>query len=333
MPIHLDARGRYEVSVCVRGTRLHRRLPAGSSARDAKRIESELRLAAERDAGRRPVTIPGDPQLAVVMAGYIEAAQHLRSPSTAIHHAQRIGRWVEQYRASEARRCAGHIVADMRGHYADATINRSLGTLKRALRLAWERGQAAEDWSTQVRRLQERNERDVYLTVEEVGAIASHASQAVRACIWIGLLTGCRRGEILAIKPEDIGPDAITIRASHTKTLRTRTVPIVPALRPWLAQVPLPLNAEGLKSGFRRAREAANRPEVHFHDLRHSCATILLSLGTPLDVVRDVLGHSTIKVTERYAHALVHRQRAALEGLGALADLHQASAPGSQRAA
>ena len=47
-----------------------------------------------------------------------------------------------------------------------------------------------------------------------------------------------------------------------------------------------------------------------------------LSLGTPLDVVRDILGHTTIKTTERYAHALVHRQRAALEGLGALVDLH-----------
>lgn len=100
-------------------------------------------------------------------------------------------------------------------------------------------------------------------------------------------------------------------------------MPIVPALRPWLAAVPLRINYEGLKSGFRRAREAAGMPHVHYHDLRHSCATILLSLGTPLDVVRDILGHTTIKTTERYAHALVARQRTALEGLGALAEMHQ----------
>ena len=52
-----------------------------------------------------------------------------------------------------------------------------------------------------------------------------------------------------------------------------------------------------------------------------------------LDVVRDILGHTTIKTTERYAHALVHRQRQALEGLGALAALHQPPAPGKEKAA
>lgn len=271
--------------------------------------------------------------MAAVLAAYVADARHLRSPDTAIHHAQRIGQWAERYRASEARRCAAHIVADMRGHYAAATINRSLGTMKRALRVAWERGQCAEDWSGHIQRLPEHNSRDVYLSVDQVAAIASHASEATRAAIWIALLTGCRRGEVLAIQPADVGADSIIIRSGNTKTLRTRTVPIVPALRPWLAHLPLPLTFEGLKSGFRRAREAAGMPHVHYHDLRHSCATILLSLGTPLDVVRDVLGHSTIRMTERYAHALVHRQRTALDGLGALVDLHQASAPGSERAA
>lgn len=333
MPYRLNSRGRYEVFVCVRGVRLHRRLPAGSAARDAKLVESELRVAAERDAGRRRVTIPGDPPLAVVMAAYVDDARHLRSPDTAIHHAQRIGRWVELYRASQSRQCVAHVVADMRGHYADGTINRSLGALKRALRVAWERGQCADDWSSHVRRLPEHNARDVYLSVEQVAHIAAHASQATRAAIWIALLTGCRRGELLALRPADIGPDSITILAGNTKTLRTRTVPIVPALRPWLEHVPLALNAEGLKSGFRRAREAAGMPQVHFHDLRHSCATILLSLDTPLDVVRDILGHTTIKTTERYSHALVHRQRQALEGLGALAALHQPPAPASKAAA
>lgn len=262
-----------------------------------------------------------------VMAAYVQDTKHLRSPDTAKHHAQRIGRWVERYRASEARRCAAHIVQDMRGHYAPATINRSLGSMKRALRVAWERGVCAEDWSREVQRLPEHNARDVYLSVDQVASIAAHASQATQAAIWIALLTGCRRGEVLAMQQADIGTDTIIIRAGNTKTRRTRTVPIVPALRPWLAHVPLPLNLEGLKSGFRRAREAAKMPHVHYHDLRHSCATILLGLGTPLDVVRDILGHTTIKMTERYAHALVHRQRTAMEGLGALVGLHQPPTP------
>lgn len=98
--------------------------------------------------------------------------------------------------------------------------------------------------------------------------------------------------------------------------MRYREVPIVAALRPWLASLPLSIGFEGVKSGFRRAREAAGMPHVHFHDLRHSCATILLGLGADLHVVREILGHSSVKTTERYAHVMVAPQRAALDKLG-----------------
>jgi integrase len=315
MPITRAPDGRYEVAVCVRRVRLHRRLPAGASASDAKRVEAELRLAAARQAEQPALkaTVPGDPMLPEVMALYVIAAQRLRSPDTAVHHAQRIGQWTERYRASQARQCAAHILRDMHGSYAPATINRSIGTLKRALRLGWEQGLCAEDWGVQIHRQPEHNAREVYLSLDQIAHLASHASEAVRAAIWIALYTGCRRGEVVAIKAEDIGADSITIHAGNTKTLRTRTVPIIPALRPWLAHLPLAVNAEGLKSGFRRAREAAGMPHVHYHDLRHSCATILLAQGVDLYTISRILGHSTIRMTERYSHLQIDQQRAALE--------------------
>lgn len=114
----------------------------------------------------------------------------------------------------------------------------------------------------------------------------------------------------------DIGRNEITIQSGNTKTLRTRTVPIVPALRPWLKHVPLAITFEGLKTSFRRARESAELPSVRFHDLRHSCASILINMNVPLEVVRDVLGHRTAKTTERYAHLQTSKQREALEKLG-----------------
>ncbi len=66
--------------------------------------------------------------------------------------------------------------------------------------------------------------------------------------MWISRYTGCRRSEILKIRPEDIGSDSMTIRCGNTKTLKTRTIPIVAPLRPWLAYVPLAISDEGLKS-------------------------------------------------------------------------------------
>ena len=48
------------------------------------------------------------------------------------------------------------------------------------------------------------------------------------------------------------------------------------------------------KNGFRRLR---------FHDLRHSCASLLLANGVPLKQIQDWLGHSSFKITaDAYAH-------------------------------
>lgn len=325
MPIRKDADGRYHAEVCVGRRRLHRRLPEGASAGDAKRIEAELTRALHLQHTQRQPAIPGDPLLTELLADYTERhAETLRSPETAKFHAYRIGRWVEGRRASEVREVAAAIREDLLEAYAPATVNRSLGALKKALASAWEKGRTPVDYSTLVKRIPENNARTVYLSMAEVKTLADHASEQVRAAIWVALLTGCRRGEVCKIAAEDIGKQTIKIQAGNTKTLRYREVPIVPALRPWLKHLPLVIGFEGVKSGFRRAREAAGMPHVHFHDLRHSCATILLGLGADLHTVRDILGHTSIKTTERYAHTMVADQREALSKLGRLhQDLHR----------
>lgn len=294
----------------VNRRRIHRILPPGASASDAKRTEAEIRSS----LGRRGVTIPGDPPLHAIMELYVEHAKTLRSAKTAEFHALRAGPWLEQHRASEAQQAAAAMVQDMRGHYAPATINRSLGALKKALTLAWERGTTPENYGARIKRLPENNARDVALTVEQIKAVADAASEQVRAAIWIATYTGCRRGEILALQPEDIGESELTIRAGNTKTLRTRTVPIIEPLKPWLKYVPLTINFEGLKTGFRRARVTAKLPHVTFHDLRRSCGTLMVQAGVDLYVVSKLLGHSSVAVTQsRYAHLQTAQIRKGLE--------------------
>lgn len=309
MSIWTDKQGRRHVGVMVDGKRVHRILPEDATASDAKRFEGELRAALGRQ--RAPI-VPGDPPMAKIMELYMAHAKTLRSPETAIHHAQRAEPWVAQYKASQARQCAAHIIADMTEAYAAATINRSLGTIKKALHLAWERGITPDNHSAQIKRLPENNQREIHLSIDQVKIIADLCSEQTRAAVWVSLLTGCRRGEVLKIKAEDIGAETILIRSGNTKTLRTRIVPIIPALRPWLEYLPLVIGYEGVKSSFQRAREKAEMPEVNFHDLRHSCATILLASGADLYTVAKILGHTTVKTTERYAHHQVSAQRAAL---------------------
>ena len=310
MSIWTDKDGRKHVGIMLGGKRVHRILPQGTSAGDAKQLEADLRAAIGHQ--RKP-SIPGDPPMTAILGGYLEYAKTLRSPDTAIHHANRLGRWAEQYRASQARECAAHVLRDMHGHYAPATINRSLGALKKALSLAWERNLTPENYGLRVKRVPENNLRDMTLNMEQVKHLAECASDKVAAAIWIAIFTGCRRGEILALTKDDIGAESITIRAGNTKTLKTRTVPIAPPLRRYLKAIPLGITFEGLKTGFRRAREAAEMPWVTFHDLRRSCATLMIEAGVDLFVVSKLLGHSSVAVTQaRYAHLQVDAIRAGM---------------------
>ena len=62
--------------------------------------------------------------------------------------------------------------------------------------------------------------------------------------------------------------------------------------------------------------ERAGLHRVRFHDLRHSAATLLLSLGVHSKVVQELLGHSQISVTlDTYSHILPDMQRDAMTEL------------------
>lgn len=312
MSTWIDSEGQRHVAVMVNGRRAHRRLPKGSTARDAKRLEADLLNAIGR---RKTTNIPGDPPLLQLLAAYIENARKtLRSPDTAEYHAKRAAPWADKYRASEADQCAAHMVKDMTGHYQAATINRSLGTIKAALTQAWRDRLIPENYGARIQRLPEHNERQEYLTIDAVNAIASHCSEQARAAIWIALLTGARRGEVCQIDPSlHIHGDRLDIPSSHTKTLRTRSLPIIAPMRPWLASFPLTITVDGVKSAFRRARVKAGYPTARFHDLRHACAALLIEAGEDLYTVGEVLGHTNVQTTKRYAHLELNRKRAALD--------------------
>ena len=65
--------------------------------------------------------------------------------------------------------------------------------------------------------------------------------------------------------------------------------------------------------------ERAGLERIRFHDLRHSAATLLLSIGTNPKVVQEVLGHSQIGITmDTYAHRIPPMHKEAMAGLNKL---------------
>jgi integrase len=67
-----------------------------------------------------------------------------------------------------------------------------------------------------------------------------------------------------------------------------------------------PINPENLVNrSFKPLLERAGLPEIRFHDLRHTCATLLLGRGVHPKIVQELLGHATIAMTlDTYSHYL-----------------------------
>ena len=67
---------------------------------------------------------------------------------------------------------------------------------------------------------------------------------------------------------------------------------------------------------FRGLVTAANLPQVRFHDLRHTAASLLLAQGVGLRTIMETLGHSQISLTmNTYAHVIPALQREAADSM------------------
>jgi len=80
-----------------------------------------------------------------------------------------------------------------------------------------------------------------------------------------------------------------------------------------------PLDARNVGRRYHSLLEKAKLSPHRFHDLRHSCASLLLAQGVPLKVVSEILGHSQISITaDYYAHIAPEMHREALSRMDSL---------------
>lgn len=128
-----------------------------------------------------------------------------------------------------------------------------------------------------------------------------------------------RQGEILGLKWEwiNLNENLIFLPQTNTKSKKINKVPINQVLKTLLLGLKLKTSSSEyvfpspkkmdkhlawVKRSFKSACRIAGIENLRFHDLRHSSATRLVESGIPLHAVSKLLGHSSIRVTERYSH-------------------------------
>jgi integrase len=149
------------------------------------------------------------------------------------------------------------------------------------------------------------------LIAKEIKALASpYTINAFRLLMY----TGCRRGEIMSLKWEEVDFADRCLRLNDSKTGK-RTIPLnesaIKVLQNIQKQVDNPYVCCGTKSGthlsdlqstWQSIRKQAGIPDVRIHDLRHSFASFMIKSGLSIFEVSKLLGHSSINTTMRYAH-------------------------------
>lgn len=141
------------------------------------------------------------------------------------------------------------------------------------------------------------------------------------------LLTGCRRGEILALRWNEVDGDAIALSDAKTgprkvylnararriidRQPRGESVFVFPSVRN-----PARPHYPHLRL-WDRVRKDAGIEDVRLHDLRHTMASHAVMNGVPVPVVSRLLGHSNVRTTLRYAHLSDRDIEAAAERVGA----------------
>ena len=176
--------------------------------------------------------------------------------------------------------------------------------------------------------------RDRVLSPTELGSLAAAladvntGSPAAVAAIFFAAVTGLRIGEVLAMRWEHIDREAARLLLPDTKTGRRThdladdalaVLDTLPKINGWCFTIgrDAPITYKTARTVFGQATKAAGLADVHLHDLRRTVMTNAAIAGVGTHVLRDLLGHRTTAMADRYIRAVGNPVREAREQIGA----------------
>ena len=214
-----------------------------------------------------------------------------------------------------------HVTGDDAQRARRSTANRTWSILRAALRQQFNDGKVASDhaWRKIAPFKKVDSARIRYLTVAEAKRLINACDPDFRLLVRAALVTGARYGELANLVAADLNPDSGTVAIRQSKSGKPRHIVLTDEGRAFFAELTagrsgdevMLLKADGTawqkSHQFRPMNDAVARakikPEINFHGLRHTWASLAVMNGVPLMVVAKNLGHSDSRMVEKhYGH-------------------------------
>jgi len=219
------------------------------------------------------------------------------------------------------------------------TAQYAAAVLRHALNKAVERGYLQVNPVSKIKVPRKDNRRIRFLTKDEAAKLLDELkkrSQKTYEMSFLSLYTGMRFGEIASLTWQDIDFDNSIIYIKDPKNRTGRVAYMIDGVKELLLNKKKNTNnttlvfpdqkgnkIEKISYSFERAVQKLGlnkdvtdpRDKVVFHTLRHTFASWLVQDGTPLYTVKELLGHKSIAMTERYSHLAENTMREAVKKL------------------
>jgi len=205
-----------------------------------------------------------------------------------------------------------------------AYLNKEILILSNFFNFCIEKGLIEKNPAFKIKKLNELS-RLVTLSDDDISKLINGATNKLtKDLITFLIYTGCRKGEALNLRWDDVDLENDVMAVKGTKTKYDRYIPIHNKLKELLVGIEkidgcdYVFNTGGKKIGnfrksFMTACKNAGLKYLHIHDLRHVFASKMVMNGTSLYITGELLGHRTTQMTKRYSHLVPETLKKAVD--------------------